>query len=448
MSELPNGWASVPLVEIAEVVMGQAPAGEHCNKDGNGLPFFQGKAEFRKLYPVARKFCSVPTKIAEKDDILLSIRAPVGPTNLAPEKCCIGRGLAGIRADSLGDQNYLLYFFKHIEPWLSQQGTGSTFKAISGDQVRCLVVSLAPKAEQTRIATKLDELLAQVDTLKARIDSIPALLKRFRQSVLAAAVSGQLTEEWRLKIASADQLDHSAYPEVPLDSLADFQNGFAFKSDWFSKTGDIQVAKIGNVRNGKVDLGNSPAFVSYEVGSEYQRFMTLEGDILLSMTGTKYKRDYGNACSAPAGILVNQRVGKLRPQRDKVDGRFLLLCLQTAGFREQFFSGETGQVSQGNVGSEHIKKCLIPSPAIEEQAEIVCRTAQLFAFAEQVEAKVVLAKSRVDHLAQSILAKAFRGELVPQDPNDEPASVLLERIKAKRTAMPKAKRGRQAAKLC
>ncbi|MBP5074832.1 restriction endonuclease subunit S [Pseudomonas chlororaphis] len=347
------------------------------------------------------------------------------------------------------DQSYLFFSIRspNFIDYVSNVSHGMRMPRLGTQQAKGAPFRLPPLTEQTRIAAKLDELLAQVDTLKTRIDGIPALLKRFRQSVLAAAVSGQLTEEWRLKIASADQLDHSAYPEVPLDSLADFQNGFAFKSDWFSKTGDIQVAKIGNVRNGKVDLDNSPAFVSYEVGSEYQRFMTLEGDILLSMTGTKYKRDYGNACSAPAGILVNQRVGKLRPQRDKVDGRFLLLCLQTAGFREQFFSGETGQVSQGNVGSEHIKKCLIPSPPIEEQAEIVCRTAQLFAFAEQVEAKVVLAKSRVDHLAQSILAKAFRGELVPQDPNDEPASVLLERIKAQRAAMPKAKRGRQAAKL-
>ncbi|WP_460045672.1 restriction endonuclease subunit S [Pseudomonas sp. S2_H01] len=360
-----------------------------------------------------------------------------------------GAFCGAIRPSSEINKRYFYYFTQSAEyrQRVSTLSAGMNINNLKPSHFDEIKIPIAPLAEQTRIAAKLDELLAQIDTLKARIDSIPALLKRFRQSVLAAAVSGQLTEEWRSKKASADQLGNSTYPEVPLDLLADFQNGFAFKSDWFSKTGDIQVAKIGNVRNGKVDLGNSPAFVSYEVGSEYQRFMTLEGDILLSMTGTKYKRDYGNACSAPAGILVNQRVGKLRPQRDKVDGRFLLLCLQTAGFREQFFSGETGQVSQGNVGSEHIKKCLIPSPPIEEQAEIVCRTAQLFAFAEQVEAKVVLAKSRVDHLAQSILAKAFRGELVPQDPNDEPASMLLERIKAQRAAMPKAKRGRQAAKL-
>lgn len=458
MSELPNGWAKACIGDLAdlnpkqafddETVAGFVPMSHAPTNFRDKLRFDERPwGEIKKAYTNFKDGDVIFAKVTpcfENGKAAFVDGLPNGVGAGSSEFFVLRPCCDGVSA------KYLLSLVKSYDFLRggAENMTGAVgLRRVPKQFVESYSVPVPPAAEQTRITAKLDELLAQVDTLKTRIDGIPALLKRFRQSVLAAAVSGQLTEEWRLKIASADQLDHSAYPEVPLDSLADFQNGFAFKSDWFSKTGDIQVAKIGNVRNGKVDLDNSPAFVSYEVGSEYQRFITLEGDILLSMTGTKYKRDYGNACSAPAGILVNQRVGKLRPQRDKVDGRFLLLCLQTAGFREQFFSGETGQVSQGNVGSEHIKKCLIPSPPIEEQAEIVCRTAQLFAFAEQVEAKVVLAKSRVDHLAQSILAKAFRGELVPQDPNDEPASVLLERIKAQRAAMPKAKRGRQAAKL-
>ena len=95
-----------------------------------------------------------------------------------------------------------------------------------------------------------------------------------------------------------------------------------------------------------------------------------------------------------------------------------------------------------NIGD--VRAIQIPLPTLEEQTEVVRRVEQLFAFADQVEAKVASAKTRIDHLTQSILAKAFRGELVPQDPNDEPASVLLERIKAERTAAPKANRGRKA----
>lgn len=453
MSELPSGWARTTLGTVADWGAGGTPSRSEPNFYGGKIPWIKsGELNSRYIKTTEESITeeaikSSSAKIFPAGSVAIAMYgATIGKTAILGIDASTNQACAvGVPVEGLIGKEYLYRLLQNEKAAFIEKGKGGAQPNISQAVIKAHEIGLPPLAEQTRIAAKLDELLSQVDTLKARIDGIPALLKRFRQSVLAAAVSGQLTEEWRLMIASADQLDHSAYPEVPLDSLADFQNGFAFKSDWFSKTGDIQVAKIGNVRNGKVDLDNSPAFVSYEVGSEYQRFMTLEGDILLSMTGTKYKRDYGNACSAPAGILVNQRVGKLRPQRDKVDGRFLLLCLQTAGFREQFFSGETGQVSQGNVGSEHIKKCLIPSPPIEEQAEIVCRTAQLFAFAEQVEAKVVLAKSRVDHLAQSILAKAFRGELVPQDPNDEPASVLLERINAQRVATPKAKRGRRVA---
>lgn len=98
-----------------------------------------------------------------------------------------------------------------------------------------------------------------------------------------------------------------------------------------------------------------------------------------------------------------------------------------------------------NISLSQCRNFLFPVPSIEEQTEIVRRVEQLFAFADQLEAKVASAKSRIDHLTQSILAKAFRGELVAQDPNDEPASLLLERIQAQRAAAPKAKRGRKSA---
>jgi len=82
------------LSQIVDIVMGQSPSSTTYNMEGNGIPFFQGKAEFGKLYPRINKFCHSPLKVANRDDILISVRAPVGPTNLAPEKCCIGRGLA------------------------------------------------------------------------------------------------------------------------------------------------------------------------------------------------------------------------------------------------------------------------------------------------------------------------------------------------------------------
>ena len=97
MSDLPHGWIKAKLPQVADINMGQSPAGTSVNTDGRGVAFFQGKAEFGPLYPVVRKYCDEPKKMAEKNDILLSVRAPVGPTNLADRDTAIGRGLAAIR---------------------------------------------------------------------------------------------------------------------------------------------------------------------------------------------------------------------------------------------------------------------------------------------------------------------------------------------------------------
>ena len=103
------------LKECCTIIAGQSPESKYYNSNGDGLPFFQGKADFGELYPSIRVYCSQPTKIAEKDDILLSVRAPVGPTNLAPCKVCIGRGLTAIRPSEVLLTRYVLLFFRYFE---------------------------------------------------------------------------------------------------------------------------------------------------------------------------------------------------------------------------------------------------------------------------------------------------------------------------------------------
>lgn len=173
----------IRLKDAATVLMGQSPPGETYNHFRIGLPFFQGKAEFGEKHPTTAKWCSSPLRVAEGGDILLSVRAPVGPTNIASEPCCIGRGLAGIRARSeVMEQGYLWYFFKHVEPILSQRGQGSTFTAISRSEVEDLVVPLRTLSEQRRIVEILDQadalrkLRAEADAKAERI--LPALFVR------------------------------------------------------------------------------------------------------------------------------------------------------------------------------------------------------------------------------------------------------------------------------
>lgn len=170
MSNLPDSWIYTILSEVAFIQMGQSPNSRSYNETGEGLPFFQGKADFGDLFPTPRKWCTEPQKIAEAGEILLSVRAPVGPTNLATERCCIGRGLASIQAVPPFNQKCLLHFFRNIELWLSQQGTGTTFAGIGSREIQQLGVPVAPLDEQKRIADKLDNLLARVDKCRDRLE--------------------------------------------------------------------------------------------------------------------------------------------------------------------------------------------------------------------------------------------------------------------------------------
>jgi type I restriction enzyme, S subunit len=259
---------------------------------------------------------------------------------------------------------------------------------------------------------KLGELLEKVEACQKRLAKIPVILKRFRQSVLAAACSGHLTADWGAEQNVTEDLEHTTIEEI-----AEYVGGFAYESGTFIETGRHQVVRIGNVRPLVLNLTTSPVFIPEHIGSETPRFRLMPNDLVISMTGTKYKRDYGNTAivkESDGSLYLNQRVARLRC-REKVLPKFLLYWLQTDLFREFFFAGETGNVNQGNVGADGIRQAPIDLPTLAEQREIVGRAEALFALAEQIEARYQKAQAEVDKLTQSILAKAFRGELVPTE---------------------------------
>lgn len=191
-TDLPATWTRAALSDVAHVEMGQSPPSEHYNENGDGLPFFQGKAEFGDLYPKVAKWCSRPGKIADAGAILMSIRAPVGPTNLAAERCSIGRGLAALTPRRGIETRYLLYAIRRYADVLAKQGTGTTFAAVNGRQVSAFRVPLAPTAEQTRIADRIDELFTDLAAGVAALERVKRNLSRYRAAVLHAAVTGRL----------------------------------------------------------------------------------------------------------------------------------------------------------------------------------------------------------------------------------------------------------------
>lgn len=167
---------SKSISQIAEVIAGQSPPSDSYNEKGEGLPFYQGKTDFGEIHPNPRKWCTNPKKIAEVNDILMSVRAPVGPVNVTNEKACIGRGLGAIRPKGKNDFRYVYYFLKNNQELISRYSTGSTFKSISKRDIEKIKINV-PKdpLDQKRIAqvlTDCEELIAKRKESIALLDEL------------------------------------------------------------------------------------------------------------------------------------------------------------------------------------------------------------------------------------------------------------------------------------
>ena len=345
---------------------------------------------------------------------------------------------------------------------------------------------LPPFAEQKVIADKLDTLLAQVENTKARLERIPKILKRFRQSVLAAAVSGRLTDEWRNgvqvpsihgllekwksereKLKSEKLLKKSFGPKsdpspiiegvpenwawVNFDHIAEHSNN-ALKAGPFGsalKKSDC-VEKGFKVYGQEQVIAGNERLVTYYVNP--QKFEHLNacsikpGDILISLVGTIGKVLVLSQ-EAEAGI-INPRLVKLSIQED-INKSFVDLYLGSP-VAHDFFRGFSHGGTMEILNLSILKELPIPLPPLEEQTEIVRQVDQLFAHADRIEQQVNNALARVNNLTQSILAKAFRGELTEQWRNENQALIggensaaaLLEMIKSERAAVKPVKKTR------
>ena len=196
---VPKGWQRCILIDFTHIVMGQSPSSRTYNRNGDGLPFFQGKAEFGDLSPTVNLYCSKPNKVAKPGATLLSVRAPVGPTNLVQHECCIGRGLAALHPLGGIEPKFLLYLFRSAEPDISGKGTGSTFKAITKALIESFELHLPPLLEQNRIIAKIEELFSELDKGIESLKTARAQLAVYRQAVLKHAFEGKLTADWRKK---------------------------------------------------------------------------------------------------------------------------------------------------------------------------------------------------------------------------------------------------------
>mgnify|MGYP000436356535 FL=1 len=172
-----DGGDKKQLKDIAEIIMGQSPAGNTYNESGEGIPFLQGNAEFGALYPSFIKYTTAPKKMAPKDSILFSVRAPVGDLNIADQEYCIGRGLAAIVIDDPNLRKFIYNFLKFEKSELERNSTGSTFKSVNKDVLSSLTVAVSKDAELNVSIDKINSITKSIDYSLNKIDSSKTLQK-------------------------------------------------------------------------------------------------------------------------------------------------------------------------------------------------------------------------------------------------------------------------------
>ncbi|MDA9557079.1 restriction endonuclease subunit S [Vibrio sp.] len=462
MSELPKGWVGTRLGDFVVVLNGYAfKSKDYVSPSIETVPVIR-ISDIQDGIVSADTATHINEKLApsgfliESGDLLIAMSgATTGKVGVYQECEIVYQnqrvGNIKLLSPSNSDHRYRNYLIEFIRDDILKKAYGAAQPNISGKSLEEFIVPIAPLNEQIRIANKLDSILAKVDKAQARLDKIPALLKRFRQSVLAAATSGELTKEWREENETSKVIIENLNTVNDAYDIWERTTKLERPENWtyckLIQTGKIQGGGTPRKNNSdywdgdipwvtpkdmKRDFINESQLMVTKIGvSESSAKMIDSSSILFVVRGMILAHSFPVALNL-RGVTVNQDMKCVTPAKF-IDSKYLLYVLKS---QKDLFVELASSSTHGTkrLEAKMYNNVAIPVCPMEEQTEIVRIIEILLAKANKIEKQYLDAKARLDRLTQSILAKAFRGELVPQDPADEPADKLLERILAEREA--------------
>jgi type I restriction enzyme, S subunit len=459
MDKLPAGWAAAKFADLGEIRLGKML--DRAKNTGVAAQYLRNinvrwfrfdLDDLRTIYlsQDERELLSI-----RDGDLLICEggepgRAAVwrsGPNNLTFQKA-----LHRMRAAPGIEPELIMYRLRADaeSARLSEAFTGTTIKHLTGEGLARYLISVPPAAEQTRLVQKITSLVTRVDACRERLDGIHQILKRFREAVLAAAVSGKLTEEWRA----------TQRPAPRIANQPDFARSLEYKPNivlprgwvWTCAEGvrssDNHSLAIGPFGSNLVvkdyrEAGVPLVFVrdirSKQFGGAGTRFVTRRkakelsshtiqgGDLLITKMGDPPGDTAIYPPDAPPAIITADCIG-LRADSSVASAGYIAIVIESPQFRDRLTEITAG-VAQQKISLSRFRYFAMPLAPLREQHEIARRVNGLFGLADGLQVRYANASARVDALTPSVLAKAFRGELVPQDPNDEPAGEMLERLR-------------------
>jgi len=412
--ELPIGWTTCRLGEALTLVNGRAYSQHEMLSEGTPILRIQNLNKGKNWF--YSNLNLPPDKYCNKGDLLYAWSATFGPYWWHGPKAIFHYHIWNVYPSELMSREFAFYELMRITDAIKRAAHGVAMPHITKGGMEAWEIMVPPPAEQKRIADKLAAVQGRVDACRARLDRVPELLKRFRQSVLAAATSGQLTEDWREKNQGGE------WQKKKLTELGELGRGKSKhrpRNDSRLYGGPYPFIQTGDVANsGERITMHSQTYSEFGLAqSKLWPAGTVCITIAANIADTSIL-DY-DACfpDSVVGFVANPK--ECLPE-------FIKWTVDVIKDDLEAFAPAT---AQKNINLGVLYEVELSIPPLPEQAEIVRRVEALFALADRIEARLTAARAQVERLTPATLAKAFRGDLVPQDPNDEPASKLLERVR-------------------
>ena len=385
--QLPDGWRWARVGEVCEIIAGQSPPGETYRKTPEGLPFFQGKADFGLKHPVARVWCVAPTKIAVPGDILISVRAPVGPTNVADVECCIGRGLAAIRPGIQVDRDFILWAVRLLEDQLAELGSGSTFDAIKRNHLESIEIPLPPLSEQRRIAAILSEQMEAVERAREAAEARLEAARVLPAAYLRAGFSSPEAQQWpRERLGQIlhlrNQVVHPGDNAVGQETFVGLEH---IEPGTGKRTGSIEVDKASLT-------GRKPQFFKEDIVYGYLR----------PYLNKVWVADFDGLCS------VDQYVFSV--DRTKTNAAFVAWFMRSPIYLARAPIGLTpGQLPR--IRTEEVSSVELNLPPLSEQDRTVGKLTGKMTVVGQLCKELEEELDAISNLPAALLRRAFKGGL-------------------------------------
>ena len=332
--------------------MGQSPNSDSYNEDGEGIPFFQGNADFGDRYPTTRKWCTAPTKIAKLEDILISVRAPIGAMNYAKEECCIGRGLAALTPDTdRVSPEFVFWLLKGKHDELNAKGTGSTFKAISRKVLEEVLVPDISIGDQIEISKKLEKIYALMQLRQDQLIQLDTLIKaRF------------------VEMFGDPKINPNNYLICQLSEYINFlTSGSRGWAKYCIDSGQEWFITIKNVKDCNISVDNMQSIDAPD-NAEAKRTKVQEGDLLISITADLGRTGVVTKEIAEHGAYINQHLTCIRLNQVILNPLYVAYFMETPAGKEQFESKNQSAVKAGlNFNSINSLKIMIPPMDVQNK---------------------------------------------------------------------------------